>query len=160
ARQQALSAEHQVEGGPGELVGHALAVHRHPGRRPAAVLRLPLDRLAHPAPAVGRRCQRGGVTGNGSETMRHILLIMALFTAALPARAAEEPKPNTLTPEESAGGWTLLFDGEKFTGLRIDGEHQVVDGVLVVGGKTETRITVTRVLLRNFELHFQYRTEV
>jgi hypothetical protein len=87
-----------------------------------------------------------------------MLCLFGLFLV-LPARAADvPPKANALTAEESADGWSLLFDGEKFSGFRIQGDYEVKDGVLILGGKTTTRLTTTRPLLRNFELRLQYRS--
>ncbi|NQT12598.1 MAG: DUF1080 domain-containing protein, partial [Planctomycetes bacterium] len=47
----------------------------------------------------------------------------------IPALAAE---PNTLTPEELAEGWILLFDGESLFGWRAASEANwaVEDGVI------------------------------
>lgn len=38
------------------------------------------------------------------------------MTAGRPAAAGEAPKPNTLTAEEKAAGWLLLFNGTNFDG--------------------------------------------
>ncbi len=59
---------------------------------------------------------------------------VATAAAASPPEAAAIPAPpNTLTPEERAAGWRLLFDGESFEGWKIYGrddgviEHWVID---------------------------------
>jgi hypothetical protein len=67
---------------------------------------------------------------------------MTLLLAAL-LLAADAPKPNTLTPQEAADGWLLVFDGETTFGLDIDGESAVRDGWLSLGGtrKAAARLT-------------------
>jgi len=58
------------------------------------------------------------------------IVVAAGMPAAVPARAAEEP--NTLTPEEVAEGWVLLFDGETTFGWKAASEAnwRVEDGAL------------------------------
>ena len=46
-------------------------------------------------------------------TIRRVLTVLALFSAATPAFAQ---RPNTLTPQEKAQGWQLLFDGSTLNG--------------------------------------------
>lgn len=75
--------------------------------------------------------------------MRHAIafLCFALLTAF--THAAEGAKPNTLTPQEAADGWLLLFDGETSFGWKVDGEAKVADGRLVLGGEKATTATLT-----------------
>src|SRR5262245_22696598 len=71
-------------------------------------------------------------------------LVLVLPLAALtPAPAADAAKRNTLTPQEVADGWLLLFDGEPTFGWKIDGESRVVDGTLVLGGEKPCRARLT-----------------
>ncbi len=65
-----------------------------------------------------------------------------LFILAL-ARAAEAEKFNSLTPQEVAEGWILLFDGEATFGWKIDGEATVEKGVLILGGSKPTKAETT-----------------
>ena len=65
--------------------------------------------------------------------MRRLSLLLALL--AVPAFADETVKPNTLTPKEVADGWVLLFDGETTFGWKVEGDVQVKDGSLVLGGE-------------------------
>lgn len=88
--------------------------------------------------------------------MKH-LLSLTLLLAALPASAAEESAPNTLTPEERAAGYTLLFDGREIPGFRIEGDFQIEGGVLTLGGSKPTTATITTALPGNFELRMKYR---
>lgn len=83
-------------------------------------------------------------------------VFLLLFVSTLPA---QEAKHNTLTPEEAAQGWILLFDGENPIELLIDGEWEVADGVLVIGGKGPSRVEVKPRLSSHFELRLEYRTE-
>lgn len=75
--------------------------------------------------------------------MRRLIAILFVLAAARLTRAADEPKPNTLTPREIADGWILLFDGETPFGWKISGEAKVVDGALVVGGDKAAVATLT-----------------
>jgi hypothetical protein len=74
---------------------------------------------------------------------RTLCVAALLLHFTLPLQAADEAKPNTLTPKEVEEGWILLFDGETTFGWKIDGDAAVVDGALVLGGKQETSATAT-----------------
>ena len=65
--------------------------------------------------------------------MRTILAIVFSFALALPCHA--QVKQNTLTPNEIADGWILLFDGETTFGWDVKGPATVAEGWLIVGGK-------------------------
>jgi hypothetical protein len=67
--------------------------------------------------------------------MRYGCAALVVLIAGL-ARAADAPKPNTLTPEEIADGWISLFDGETTFGWLTGGPVAVKDGVLTLGGTT------------------------
>src|SRR5215208_3331710 len=56
-------------------------------------------------------------------------LTLSLLAATIFAAA----QPNTVTPEEAAQGWVLLFDGESLFGWTPEGktDWKVVDGALV-----------------------------
>jgi hypothetical protein len=83
-----------------------------------------------------------------------------LCLALLPAPAlADEPPPLALTPEEVAAGWVELFDGQDFSGLLIEGNAEIVDHILVVGGPKAALLRVRRELGDDFELRLFYRTE-
>ena len=78
--------------------------------------------------------------------MRRLAAAVLLLLTVAPGRGAEEPQPNTLTPEEVAEGWELLFDGAKMRDLQVQGEHQIVDGVLILGGESTSRLITMRPL--------------
>jgi hypothetical protein len=68
----------------------------------------------------------------------------AFFTlVTLPVRAADQPRPNTLTPQEVADGWILLFDGETTFGWDVKGLAKVKDGTLVLDRTKESTIRPT-----------------
>ncbi len=92
--------------------------------------------------------------------MRRLLCTLALLgLIAVPASAADDkPKPNTLTPKEIAEGWILLFDGETTFGWKVDGEAEVKDGLLVLGGKKDTTATPST-NFGNFELQLALQPE-
>jgi 3-keto-disaccharide hydrolase len=75
--------------------------------------------------------------------MRCLVSALILAILAVPSPAAENAKPNTLTPKEIADGWLLLFDGETTFGWKIDGEAKVEKGKLVLGGVKETTAIMT-----------------
>lgn len=62
--------------------------------------------------------------------MKLAALILTLTTLAFPQ------KPNSLTPQEAADGWLLLFDGQTTFGWTPDGEARwrVADGILIGEG--------------------------
>jgi hypothetical protein len=73
---------------------------------------------------------------------------------------ADEPKANSLTPQEVADGWLLLFDGETTFGWHIDGEARVENGTLVLGGTRATRVeTTTAFVTETSDVDLQARWE-
>src|SRR5262245_47985456 len=70
-------------------------------------------------------------------------LTLLLVLTAGTAWAAENPKPNTLTPQEITGGWIMLFDGESTFGWKAEGDVAVSDGTITVGGTKEGTLTST-----------------
>jgi hypothetical protein len=93
-------------------------------------------------------------------------VLTALVLSAGPAIAAE---PNTLTPQEQAAGWRLLFDGRSTTGWHTYGKQTVAaktwrvqDDCLIIpksngrpngsGGDLVTNATFT-----DFEFQFEWR---
>jgi hypothetical protein len=52
-----------------------------------------------------------------------------------------------------------LFDGKTTSGWVIDGDAEVKDGVLVLGGNQKTRVRIAADFSSDFELHLEYRTE-
>lgn len=97
--------------------------------------------------------------------MRAGLRVVAAV-ALVPATSlcAQEPAPpNTLTAEERAAGWTLLFDGSTTEGWQDYGGGDVSDGWQVVDGAL-TRVSragdiATTESFRDFELKLEWRLE-
>jgi hypothetical protein len=77
------------------------------------------------------------------KVIRFAGLLIAAGLATGMAAAADK-KPNTLSPEEVAAGWIMLFDGETTFGWRVvEGEAKAKDGLLVVGGRKATKLEST-----------------
>lgn len=74
--------------------------------------------------------------------MHRLAVLLTLLLGGLPVTAQ---KPNTLTVQEAADGWLLLFDGETTFGWQIDGEARVEEGLLVLGGTRRTTARTTTV---------------
>jgi hypothetical protein len=89
--------------------------------------------------------------------MNRILSVVLTLSLAGAVRAADESKPNTLTPKEVADGWILLFDGETTLGWKIDGSAEASDGVLTFNGKKSQCLAETTSQFAAFELRFEYR---
>jgi hypothetical protein len=74
--------------------------------------------------------------------MRSAALVLAFCLVPL-VRADEKPSHNTLTKEEIAEGWILLFDGETTFGWKTTDDVKVEDGRLRLGGEKESSISTT-----------------
>ena len=74
--------------------------------------------------------------------MRPCLVLFATVLFASNVSGDEPAKTAALTAKEIADGWILLFDGETTFGWRIEGESQVKDGTLILGGTKETTATL------------------
>jgi hypothetical protein len=87
--------------------------------------------------------------------------LLLAFTVAF-APAAD----NTLTPEEKAAGWKLLFNGKNLDGWRgynlpglPDAGWKVEDGLLKTIPKVKGRELITREQFDDFELSWDWRVE-
>jgi hypothetical protein len=85
-------------------------------------------------------------------------LTALLIFSGVTALAADDPKPNTLTPQEIADGWVLLFDGETTFGWKADGDASVTGGVLRVGGGKSATIELTSPV-GACDVRFEYRVD-
>jgi len=88
-------------------------------------------------------------------------LVTFLFSALIFNAHAEDAKVNTLTPEEKADGWILLFDGkdasEHFRGYKKEGVPEkwvVEDGALCRKGGGDL---ITREKYESFELKIDWK---
>ena len=94
--------------------------------------------------------------------LRFSLLLLLLLG---PSMRAEEPRPNTLTENEKAGGWRLLFDGKTtdgwhaFRGKDVPDKWKVLHGALVISPKNGKQggDIVTDEGFDNFELSFEWK---
>lgn len=86
---------------------------------------------------------------------RLLLSALLLLPAAAFADDTPKAKPNTLTPQEIAEGWILLFDGETSFGWK--GDAKAADGEMRIAGQAPA--SPTSVLGLNFELAFEYKAD-
>lgn len=89
------------------------------------------------------------------------LLPTLLLTLALGARAAAA-EPNTLTADERAAGWQLLFDGKTLAGWKASeapGTFTVHDGCLIAFGKRSHLFYQGPVAQHDFR-NFEFEAEV
>lgn len=89
--------------------------------------------------------------------MFRLLAACALLTLTTFAAADDKPKPNTLTANEIADGWLLLFDGQTTFGWKIDGAAEVKDGVLILGKHKKTTAEIPARFGANYEVTFEYQ---
>jgi hypothetical protein len=101
--------------------------------------------------------------------LRFLGIVFALGVVAI----AQEARPNTLTDEEKALGWTLLFDGKAAPGLRgvqkrepfksgwqiKDGELFLPKEIKVMGKITGGDLTTVESFL-DFEFSFEWKLSV
>jgi hypothetical protein len=89
--------------------------------------------------------------------MKHLIL---LFSAIMPLWLVDAagPKPNSLSPAESADGWTLLFDGQALAGWapRGDARWSVDQGVIVCKPGTGGGFLSTIQEYADFQLHVEF----
>jgi hypothetical protein len=91
-------------------------------------------------------------------------LVAAALAAALTTAHAADMTLNTLTAEEKAAGWQLLFDGKSLDGWRASdkpGTFSVKDGVIVTHGPRSHLFYVGPVQqadFKNFELKVDVMT--
>ena len=91
-----------------------------------------------------------------NATMRPTLVFCLLLAIALPCHAqGDQAKPNTLTPKEIADGWILLFDGATTFGWRSEGNMNVREGALTMGGRIRTTAEPTFRFF-NYEISCEY----
>ena len=88
-----------------------------------------------------------------------ILLLPLALAASLPAA-----EPNTLTPDEKAAGWQLLFDGKSLAGWRgyrkdaaPDTGWKTDDGILLKVPKVKGGDIITTRQFENFDLSWEWR---
>jgi hypothetical protein len=89
--------------------------------------------------------------------MKHLVTVLALGVLGV-ALAAPDGAPNTLTAQEKAQGWKLLFDGKTIDGWVVNGNAKwmAVDGAVTAegrGGWLATKDDYT-----NFQLRLEFRT--
>jgi hypothetical protein len=87
---------------------------------------------------------------------------VAMAADSGPAASASAAEPNTLSAEEKAAGWKLLFDGKSTNGWRnykkqdVSSGWQVKDGALVCADPKKAGDIITNDKYDSFELALQY----
>jgi hypothetical protein len=74
--------------------------------------------------------------------MRCLLTLLLVLIVGV-VRAADPPKPNTLTSQEIADGWIQLFDGATAFGWLTSGPVRVEGGALILGGREQAMARTT-----------------
>lgn len=91
---------------------------------------------------------------------RSFVLAACVLATAVPGALLAQAH-NTLTPEEKAAGWRLLFDGKTTEGWRgyrqkaMTEGWQVIDGALTRAGKAGDIVTIEQ--FQDFELVFDWK---
>lgn len=94
--------------------------------------------------------------------MKRLLLTFTLTTAVLGRLAAADAEPNTLTAEEKAAGWKLIFNGKDLSGWHnfkkegVKPGWQVKDGTLACVDPHNAGDIVTTEQFDWFELQLDY----
>lgn len=65
--------------------------------------------------------------------------------------------PNSLSADEDASGFELLFDGESFEGWKHAGNWKIEDGVLTREGKGGSLVYTAKKIPDDFELRFDWK---
>jgi hypothetical protein len=88
-----------------------------------------------------------------------VALVLPVFFGLAVACPLGAGEPNTLSPEELADGWILLFDGKTLFGWRPDSkaDWQVADGAITVS-QGEPGLLLTTSQFGNYELKVDFRT--
>ncbi len=99
--------------------------------------------------------------------MKKLLYLALVVAAAGLAARASAADLNTLTPEEKAAGWKLLFDGQSLKGWRGYKKTtppgpgwKVEDGLLKKVAKVSGGDIITDEQFENFELAWEWRVAV
>ena len=96
------------------------------------------------------------------------VVALTLGARARAAAAAQASAPASLTTEEKAAGWRLLFDGHSLAGWRLYGKPattaigpgwKVDDGILKKIAGIKTGDIITEQTYDNFELSWEWRIE-
>ena len=91
-------------------------------------------------------------------------LAISLLACAASTATAESPLPNSLSEEEKAAGWQLLFDGENADLWRTFGKPEmpesgweVMDGWLIKKGGVKPGNIITKEKFTDFEFIWEWR---
>jgi hypothetical protein len=99
----------------------------------------------------------------GARQIAVALVIGGLMSGADATAAQAQSPPNTLTAQEKAAGWRLLFDGKSTAGWRAYGADSMPSGWQAVDGSL-TRVSsaadiITKEQFGDFELTVEWKLE-
>src|SRR5215471_3213028 len=83
--------------------------------------------------------------------------VVALSLVFAVAGCSDEPP--VIAQVDDGATWLPLFDGHDLAGWENEGDHEIADGVLILGGQRDTRAFLPLHDFRNTRIQFQYRTE-
>jgi hypothetical protein len=90
--------------------------------------------------------------------MKRLLSVALMLPLTALAWAADEPKPHTLTPQEVADGWILLFDGETTFGWTSPNESKwTITGGMLAPQADKEGLLVTTTAFRDYELSVEFQ---
>ena len=99
-------------------------------------------------------------------TLKNATFFLFLLFTSVPAAHAGEPSSNTLTAQERADGWRLLFNGKSASSWRVFGKDappasgwEVSQGWLIKRAGAKPGNIVSREEFSNFEFSWEWRME-
>lgn len=91
--------------------------------------------------------------------MRPLLCAALLCLTAGRTSAADAAKPNTLTPQEIADGWLLLFDGETRFGWKTEGQAKAENGILHLAGDAKQAFAEMTSRFNGYDWSYEQRRD-
>ena len=89
--------------------------------------------------------------------MTYLIVAAGLLTLGAPAPGTDKTKPNTLTPQEVADGWILLFDGRTTFGWKSTGPLKVENDTLIIDGKKKEALAWTSLELTRYQVEYEIK---
>jgi hypothetical protein len=89
--------------------------------------------------------------------MKRSLSIVSFALIVAVAIDGSAGEPNSLSPEEEAAGFELLFDGKSLDGWKHSGNWKIADGVLTRDGKGGSLVYEKAKVPDDFELRFEWK---
>src|SRR5688572_33334085 len=96
------------------------------------------------------------------STIRLAILFLFLIGAHCSAQQAQTPEPNTLSAEEKAQGFELLFDGKSLSAFDVpagDKHWSIVNGAIKSNADEGAHNMLTKDVFANFILKAEFRAD-